>query len=142
MHAQLARFAKPFLTAAVQAPDLSIESEPPPPPAIVPDTQPPLISLLGDATLKLKIYDPYVEYGATAMDARDGPVPVVTSGVVNTNVTSVDGKHPVVGLGDCQASCAWQKLTASFLATSGRLGRIGKPHYRTLPRPTLLTAHR
>ena len=84
----------------MQAPDLSIESDPPPPPAIVPDTQPPLLSLLGDATLKLQIYDPYVEYGATAMDARDGPVPVVTSGVVNTNVTSVDGKHPVVGLRD------------------------------------------
>jgi surface protein len=54
---------------------------------IVPvDTIPPVVTLNGDAVIKLTINTPYTELDARAEDWRDGIVNVVISGTVNTTV--------------------------------------------------------
>ncbi|GHB72983.1 hypothetical protein GCM10008107_23000 [Psychrosphaera saromensis] len=54
---------------------------------IVPvDTTPPVVTLNGDAVIKLTINTPYTELDARAEDWRDGIVNVVISGTVNTAV--------------------------------------------------------
>ncbi|MFA6253925.1 MAG: immunoglobulin-like domain-containing protein [Candidatus Paceibacterota bacterium] len=52
------------------------------------DTVVPVITLLGDATVNLKVSDTYVEAGATALDSLDGDITsrIVTTGLVNTSV--------------------------------------------------------
>ena len=51
-----------------------------------PDITPPVISLIGLATLSINEGGFYVEYGATATDERDGTLEVSISGAVNSNV--------------------------------------------------------
>lgn len=54
---------------------------------IVAANDPPVITLVGPATVNLNIGDNYVEQGANAIDPEEGPVPVNIGGdTVNTNV--------------------------------------------------------
>ncbi|KAG2444343.1 hypothetical protein HXX76_001099 [Chlamydomonas incerta] len=76
--------------------DLAEEQDAPPPPALVPDTEPPLMSLRGDPVVRLQVYDSYVEYGVSAVDARDGTIAAVVQGAdVDTAVTNSE-KDPYV----------------------------------------------
>lgn len=47
------------------------------------DTTPPVVTLKGDASLTIECHTSFSDPGASATDACDGPVPVVTSGSVN-----------------------------------------------------------
>ncbi len=51
------------------------------------DATPPVITLLGDATINLTVGDSYSEPGATALDNIDGSIVVGISGAVNTAVS-------------------------------------------------------
>jgi len=48
------------------------------------DTTPPVIIILGDNPATVIQNGTYTDAGATALDDRDGPVPVITTGTVNT----------------------------------------------------------
>ena len=52
------------------------------------DTQKPIITLLGDADLKVEAFSPYSDTGATAYDNYDGDITrkIIVNGLVNTNV--------------------------------------------------------
>jgi len=52
------------------------------------DTTPPVITLIGDASVTVEVGNTYVENGATAVDNFDGDLTnsVVVTGIVNTNV--------------------------------------------------------
>lgn len=50
------------------------------------DQTPPVLTLNGSAQVNLIVGAPYVEQGATAVDAKDGVRPVVISGTVTTSV--------------------------------------------------------
>lgn len=52
---------------------------------IIRDSKGPVITINGDTTLQITVGTEYVEAGATANDAVDGPVSVEISGSVNTN---------------------------------------------------------
>lgn len=53
----------------------------------LPDTDPPVITLLGDASVSLTVNDTFTDPGATATDARDGSVSVSVGGdTINTDV--------------------------------------------------------
>lgn len=49
------------------------------------DKTPPVVTLNGDAEIRLNRYEEYVELGATAQDEKDGPCVVNIIGSVNTN---------------------------------------------------------
>jgi len=49
-----------------------------------PDTTPPVITITGSSTVSVIINEPYNDEGATAIDATDAVVTVVTAGSVNT----------------------------------------------------------
>ena len=57
------------------------------PPVITPpkDTTPPVITLIGDANFSTIVGTPYIDAGATANDDRDGTLPVVITGEVNSS---------------------------------------------------------
>ncbi|KAG2483921.1 hypothetical protein HYH03_017242 [Edaphochlamys debaryana] len=65
---------------------------------MTPDTEPPQIILAASALMTMEVYDPYVEYGATAVDSRDGALPVTVSAdaVITTRTTSPDKPYAVV----------------------------------------------
>ncbi|MEN8727129.1 MAG: immunoglobulin-like domain-containing protein, partial [Sulfurovum sp.] len=48
------------------------------------DTTPPVITILGDNPATVIQNETYTDAGATALDDRDGPVPVIATGSVNT----------------------------------------------------------
>lgn len=50
------------------------------------DTTPPVITLIGSNPMSLTVGTPYVDPGATAIDAVSGPAVVVISGTVNTAI--------------------------------------------------------
>jgi hypothetical protein len=49
------------------------------------DTTPPIITLLGNAEIRLNVGDSYLDAGATAYDNVDGELTVTVTGLVNTN---------------------------------------------------------
>ena len=51
-----------------------------------PDRTAPIITLNGDSFINIDQYDTYEEQGAIAVDDIDGPVDVIITGQVNTNV--------------------------------------------------------
>jgi hypothetical protein len=62
---------------------------------ILNDAIPPVITLVGDSIMLVKINDPYLEPGATAFDNRNGDLTkkIVVNGTVNTNI---EGDYPVL----------------------------------------------
>ncbi len=52
----------------------------------LPDVTPPVITMMGDNPVEVKMNHTYVDPGATAVDDRDGEVAVVVTGSVNTSV--------------------------------------------------------
>jgi Zinc carboxypeptidase/Domain of unknown function (DUF5011)/GEVED domain/Secretion system C-terminal sorting domain/Fibronectin type III domain len=54
---------------------------------VIPDTTPPVISLVGTSSINLNVGDTYSEQGATATDNKDGNITanIVIAGTVNTN---------------------------------------------------------
>ena len=57
---------------------------------VIPDTTKPIITLLGDTSITLKIGETYTDAGATASDDRDGDISssIVVFGSVNTSIAS------------------------------------------------------
>ena len=54
-----------------------------------PDRTAPIITLNGDSFINIDQYDTYEEQGAIAVDDIDGPVDVIITGQVNTNVPNI-----------------------------------------------------
>ncbi|GFR50777.1 hypothetical protein Agub_g13042 [Astrephomene gubernaculifera] len=74
-------------------PELALEAGRPPPPAATPDIDPPEITLTGSSEVALEIYSTYVEYGASAVDQREGRVAVrIVGDEVNTSAVTPVGK--------------------------------------------------
>ncbi|MDB6032602.1 MAG: uncharacterized protein JWM16_2940, partial [Verrucomicrobiales bacterium] len=55
----------------------------------VSDTVPPVVTLVGNASITVECHGSFVDPGATALDACAGSLSVATSGSVNANVTGV-----------------------------------------------------
>ncbi len=53
---------------------------------LIPDTTPPVITILGSSSMNLTVGDVFTDPGATALDGIDGQVLVTASGVVNTTL--------------------------------------------------------
>lgn len=62
---------------------------------VIPDTTPPVITIIGDDTIKVNYKGFYVDPGASALDDKDGPVPVNEHGLSDINTDSL-GKTYVV----------------------------------------------
>ncbi len=56
------------------------------PPVVVPDTTPPVITVLGTNPLTLPAGTAYTEEGATCTDNKDATCTVVTTGTDNTSI--------------------------------------------------------
>lgn len=81
---------------------------------IVADTIPPVITLNGAAEVSITEGTPYTEDGATATDAVDGTIDVVTSGTVGTQVGSYTITYTATDLSGNSAS-----LTRTVNVTAG-----------------------
>lgn len=67
---------------------------PPPPAGTPPDRSPPVISLNGEAVVRVRVYRPYADAGASAVDDRDGPVAVAVRGLP-IDTSQVSGDRPM-----------------------------------------------
>ncbi len=83
----------------------------------VTDTTPPVVTLNGNATISLLQGMPFVDPGATAMDACAGSVPVTTNGTVNVN--SGGTYHLTYMATDPSGNSATNTRTVVVQATNG-----------------------
>lgn len=68
---------------------------PPPPAGTPPDRSPPVISMNGEPVVRVRVYRPYADAGASAVDDRDGPLAVAVHGlpIDTTQVRDVTHGH-------------------------------------------------
>lgn len=93
---------------------------------VLPDTSPPVITLIGDATIELTFGEPYEELGATAIDDVDGDISsliVIGGDVVNTNVS---GSYVITYNVSDQSGNAAEEVSRTVNVTEGSTSTIIK----------------
>ncbi|MEZ4854867.1 MAG: DUF5011 domain-containing protein [Gelidibacter sp.] len=93
---------------------------------VLPDTSPPVITLIGDVTIELTFGEPYEELGATAIDDVDGDISsliVIGGDVVNTNVS---GSYVITYNVSDQSGNAAEEVSRTVNVTEGSTSTIIK----------------